>query len=199
MMFICPAVAAYHHAQPCQRAPPWYQGPREGPAASSCKEAAVTPQSSCSSSTRLSSAATWSMTSEDAEPHPQAASVGNSHSASDAGDEVDARRVLWADVRDDDADEAGGGAGVPEASVAVGSDECPSLGSFGHPTSCGPACKYAKKARGCKDGASCSHCHLCKFAAHGRRGRNKLAQMKQQVPGTPIAESASQGCCRLAA
>lgn len=39
----------------------------------------------------------------------------------------------------------------------------PSLGSVGHPHSCALACKYAKKSRGCKDGADCSRCHLCKW------------------------------------
>ncbi|CAE7885142.1 por, partial [Symbiodinium microadriaticum] len=36
-------------------------------------------------------------------------------------------------------------------------------GSLGHPHSCGPACKYAQKSRGCKDGDMCSHCHLCQW------------------------------------
>jgi len=40
---------------------------------------------------------------------------------------------------------------------------CVSLGSEGHPFSCGPACKYASKGKGCKDGANCDHCHLCKW------------------------------------
>lgn len=38
---------------------------------------------------------------------------------------------------------------------------CPSLGSMLHPHSCADFCKYAKKARGCKDGAACVRCHLC--------------------------------------
>lgn len=37
----------------------------------------------------------------------------------------------------------------------------PSFGSVGHPHACAEFCKYAKKPRGCKDGASCDHCHLC--------------------------------------
>jgi len=36
-----------------------------------------------------------------------------------------------------------------------------SRGSIGHPFSCGKACKYVKKRKGCKDGASCDHCHIC--------------------------------------
>lgn len=38
-----------------------------------------------------------------------------------------------------------------------------SVGSAGHPDSCGPACKYASKPKGCKDGRLCGHCHLCRW------------------------------------
>lgn len=37
----------------------------------------------------------------------------------------------------------------------------PSRGSEGHPHNCQAACKYVRKARGCKDGDNCAHCHLC--------------------------------------
>jgi len=37
-----------------------------------------------------------------------------------------------------------------------------SCGSIGHPYACADPCKYAKKKRGCKDGVSCTRCHLCK-------------------------------------
>merc|ERR1719327_1468159 len=36
--------------------------------------------------------------------------------------------------------------------------QAPSRGSCGHPYNCAPACKYASKKRGCKDGAACDHC-----------------------------------------
>jgi len=39
--------------------------------------------------------------------------------------------------------------------------DAPSVGSLGHPHHCANACKYAHKGRGCKDGASCTRCHLC--------------------------------------
>eukprot|EP00440_Ansanella_granifera_P018726 gb/GFBE01020344.1/.p1 GENE.gb/GFBE01020344.1/~~gb/GFBE01020344.1/.p1 ORF type:complete len:218 (+),score=20.77 gb/GFBE01020344.1/:1-654(+) len=39
----------------------------------------------------------------------------------------------------------------------------PSLGSLGHPHSCGDACKYVLKGRGCKDGEQCERCHLCRW------------------------------------
>jgi len=42
-----------------------------------------------------------------------------------------------------------------------------SLGTVGHPSSCGPACKYVVKRRGCKDGRQCSHCHLCTWKKAG--------------------------------
>mmetsp|Transcript_120639 Transcript_120639/g.336634 ORF Transcript_120639/g.336634 Transcript_120639/m.336634 type:complete len:228 (+) Transcript_120639:50-733(+) len=41
-----------------------------------------------------------------------------------------------------------------------------SLGSLGHPRSCGPACKYIWKPKGCKDGQFCTHCHLCRWSRH---------------------------------
>mmetsp|Transcript_22127 Transcript_22127/g.51667 ORF Transcript_22127/g.51667 Transcript_22127/m.51667 type:complete len:250 (-) Transcript_22127:138-887(-) len=50
-----------------------------------------------------------------------------------------------------------------------------SLGSFGHPTKCGKACKYSRKARGCKDGASCTRCHLCKWRRGGSSESGFLA------------------------
>jgi len=37
----------------------------------------------------------------------------------------------------------------------------PSIGSMNHPHGCADFCKYALKARGCKDGAACDHCHIC--------------------------------------
>mmetsp|Transcript_23524 Transcript_23524/g.54615 ORF Transcript_23524/g.54615 Transcript_23524/m.54615 type:complete len:238 (-) Transcript_23524:147-860(-) len=40
---------------------------------------------------------------------------------------------------------------------------CVSFGSHGHPLNCAPACKYATRGKGCKDGAKCDHCHLCKW------------------------------------
>lgn len=55
--------------------------------------------------------------------------------------------TLWADVEDSGSDE--------DHVVVV------SVGSAGHPDSCAEACKYARKPRGCKDGASCDHCHFC--------------------------------------
>lgn len=47
-----------------------------------------------------------------------------------------------------------------------------SLGSVGHPHSCGEACKYVWKQRGCKDGQNCTHCHLCTWnRTRARNGR----------------------------
>eukprot|EP00405_Crypthecodinium_cohnii_P010159 CAMPEP_0206426278 /NCGR_PEP_ID=MMETSP0324_2-20121206/4280_1 /ASSEMBLY_ACC=CAM_ASM_000836 /TAXON_ID=2866 /ORGANISM="Crypthecodinium cohnii, Strain Seligo" /LENGTH=264 /DNA_ID=CAMNT_0053891197 /DNA_START=163 /DNA_END=957 /DNA_ORIENTATION=- len=40
-------------------------------------------------------------------------------------------------------------------------DDCPSVGSMNHPHGCADFCKYAKKAKGCKDGDACVRCHIC--------------------------------------
>jgi hypothetical protein len=68
---------------------------------------------------------------------------------------------------DDDSDE------VPQPPPPFTEDRCVSVGSAGHPSSCGPACKYHSKSRGCKDGANCSHCHLCFWRAPKERWRTK--------------------------
>lgn len=36
-----------------------------------------------------------------------------------------------------------------------------SIGTRGHPQTCGPPCRFVKRKAGCKDGAQCPHCHLC--------------------------------------
>lgn len=36
-----------------------------------------------------------------------------------------------------------------------------SVGSKGHPTSCGQACKYFRRKGSCRDGADCLNCHEC--------------------------------------
>lgn len=50
----------------------------------------------------------------------------------------------------------------------------PSKGSLGHPFTCGEACKYASKPRGCKDGSACDRCHICDWK-----------RAKQDVPPPP--------------
>jgi hypothetical protein len=52
-----------------------------------------------------------------------------------------------------------------------------SQGSIGHPDSCSEACKYASRARGCKDGADCDRCHLCEW----KRPPKKSAAKKQAL------------------
>lgn len=49
--------------------------------------------------------------------------------------------------------------------VSEVSGDAPTVGSMGHPSFCGLACKYARKPRGCKDGAFCDRCHLCPWVA----------------------------------
>lgn len=61
--------------------------------------------------------------------------------------------------------------------VVITAENAPSLGSINHPHSCGASCKYFWKQRGCKDGANCSHCHVCVYRhnKHRKSGRDKEA------------------------
>lgn len=52
-----------------------------------------------------------------------------------------------------------------------------SLGSRGHPSSCGGACKYNKLRKGCKEGAGCSRCHLCVWSRQSERMLNAQRQL----------------------
>eukprot|EP00437_Effrenium_voratum_P060844 CAMPEP_0181494598 /NCGR_PEP_ID=MMETSP1110-20121109/51856_1 /TAXON_ID=174948 /ORGANISM="Symbiodinium sp., Strain CCMP421" /LENGTH=245 /DNA_ID=CAMNT_0023622019 /DNA_START=6 /DNA_END=739 /DNA_ORIENTATION=+ len=80
-------------------------------------------------------------------------------------------RSAWADITDEeevkeiDADLPPPEA--PEEASGMLYPLCESFGSRGHPFSCGAACKYASKGKGCKDGANCDHCHLCKWKKTG--------------------------------
>jgi len=47
-------------------------------------------------------------------------------------------------------------------------------GSMGHPYSCGPACKYVLKQKGCKDGDLCSHCHICRWTRYTAKHQMKI-------------------------
>eukprot|EP00440_Ansanella_granifera_P008654 gb/GFBE01009378.1/.p1 GENE.gb/GFBE01009378.1/~~gb/GFBE01009378.1/.p1 ORF type:complete len:246 (+),score=31.97 gb/GFBE01009378.1/:1-738(+) len=73
----------------------------------------------------------------------------------------------WADIQDDDDD---------EEQVPQGAEH--SRGTTGHPYTCGQACKYARKSRGCKDGANCDRCHLCEW----KKGEAKRAARASNAP-----------------
>jgi len=62
-------------------------------------------------------------------------------------------------------------------------DNCSSIGSIGHPYSCGLACKYAGRPSGCKDGRLCSRCHCCRW----QRKHESLPQKKLASPGLALA------------
>lgn len=54
---------------------------------------------------------------------------------------------------------------------------CPSVGSMGHPYTCAGPCKFMRKAKGCKDGSLCTHCHLCRwqrYMAYAPQRKKKL-------------------------
>mmetsp|Transcript_14018 Transcript_14018/g.22052 ORF Transcript_14018/g.22052 Transcript_14018/m.22052 type:complete len:535 (-) Transcript_14018:157-1761(-) len=55
-----------------------------------------------------------------------------------------------------------------------------SLGSVGHPTSCGGACKFIKTQKGCKQGATCSRCHLCMWTRASERGLSQRKKVNRE-------------------
>lgn len=74
---------------------------------------------------------------------------------------------------------------TPSTKVQEGSSV--SLGSVGHPSSCAAACKYASKSKGCKDGANCDHCHLCKWT------KTKARKKDTQATAMPLPVSGVSG------
>eukprot|EP00929_Paragymnodinium_shiwhaense_P120698 TRINITY_DN92720_c0_g1_i1.p1 TRINITY_DN92720_c0_g1~~TRINITY_DN92720_c0_g1_i1.p1 ORF type:complete len:332 (-),score=58.31 TRINITY_DN92720_c0_g1_i1:34-1029(-) len=62
---------------------------------------------------------------------------------------------------------------MPEGADGAEEEKLPSVGSAGHPDKCAAPCKYHWKAKGCKDGAACSRCHMCPWK------RQKAAGKKQ--------------------
>merc|ERR1719181_967027 len=59
----------------------------------------------------------------------------------------------------------------------------PSIGTRGHPHSCADACKYVWKKRGCRDGAACVRCHLCRGSKSQNSNKPPLAG--HQVEASP--------------
>jgi len=52
-----------------------------------------------------------------------------------------------------------------------------SVGTLGHPLACAEACKYANKKRGCKDGAACVRCHVCKWTTSKAKKGQRFADV----------------------
>jgi len=110
-------------------------------------------------------------------PSPQPQAIPDFHMDAYMKSVAQAFRESWADQSEETTEAESPG----EADSPADSDQkpmlyplCASFGSRGHPFSCNPACKYATKGKGCKDGADCDHCHLCtwkKSVAQNRRTR----------------------------
>lgn len=64
----------------------------------------------------------------------------------------------------------------------AGSD-CISVGTVGHPLSCGIPCKFRHRPRGCKDGEMCKCCHKCKFCPWMKKKKGKAALVSTKVNG----------------
>jgi hypothetical protein len=57
-------------------------------------------------------------------------------------------------------------------SITANPDSIGSVGSAGHPYSCGGACKYNSR-KGCKEGAACTRCHLCFWSRASERAMTR--------------------------
>jgi len=55
---------------------------------------------------------------------------------------------------------------------------CVSAGSVGHPFSCADACKYARRPKGCKDGAACVRCHFCEWNRYSMKRHAAKANLR---------------------
>jgi hypothetical protein len=73
----------------------------------------------------------------------------------------------------------------------VTAENAPSKGSIGHPHHCSEACKYNKKARGCKDGADCDRCHLCVYNQNKPRKSSDMSlQSSSNTDASPVSAPA---------
>lgn len=71
---------------------------------------------------------------------------------------------------------------LPEALLA-------SVGSQGHPKSCSSACKYLRRRGGCRDGALCPNCHLCRWqrVSAPTAEEEAKAPAAAELPGSSLA------------
>jgi len=65
------------------------------------------------------------------------------------------------------------GNSLPSISVAD------SVGSVGHPHSCGKSCKYVRRKTGCTNGSQCLDCHQCQWR---RQAAGPPTQMAAEAP-----------------
>lgn len=75
---------------------------------------------------------------------------------------ADSSPAVQANLEVEDALEQSGGMAMAPYDFAV--DLCPTVGSWGHPVRCAPACPHGPGE--CKAGKQCQHCHLCRWSSH---------------------------------
>ncbi|CAD7955675.1 unnamed protein product [Amoebophrya sp. A120] len=80
-----------------------------------------------------------------------------------------------------------------------------SIGSCGHPNTCGAPCKYVRRKTGCREGENCPSCHLCQWSrpsssemsgshSHAKtKTKTKIAIASRLFPGIPENEEEA-GC-----
>mmetsp|Transcript_38013 Transcript_38013/g.98391 ORF Transcript_38013/g.98391 Transcript_38013/m.98391 type:complete len:154 (+) Transcript_38013:52-513(+) len=77
---------------------------------------------------------------------------------------------------------------VPLCTVIAPRPEVISVGSIGHPHSCASGCKYNSKPRGCKDGMSCTRCHLCCWDRYEHKRPNIHTRWQQDLRAMPSTQ-----------
>ncbi len=80
-----------------------------------------------------------------------------------------------------------------------------SIGSCGHPNTCGAPCKYVRRKTGCREGENCPSCHLCQWSRSGSsemsgshshaktKTKTKIAIASRLFPGIPENEEEAGG------
>jgi len=79
------------------------------------------------------------------------------------------------------------------AKAALAAGEIPSLGSHKHPEGCKVACKYFTKNKGCKEGADCMRCHLCKWKRNRTRKKGGKGNGQGEGENQKQGENADDG------
>lgn len=81
------------------------------------------------------------------------------------------------------------GATCGDSSVKVRPE---SMGTVGHPHSCGEPCKYVRRRTGCRDGQACPKCHACQWRRKPAGSLDMLSDEEDQADEGPNDAPATQ-------
>jgi hypothetical protein len=60
-----------------------------------------------------------------------------------------------------------------------------SVGTVGHPNTCGKACRYVWRKGGCRDGEKCTDCHACRWQRNPQEKQKPPAARKVKIQEEP--------------